>query len=428
MALESVANLSQAVRELELLERNRQSEFDDLARTRNDAKALAKDMIRRDWVTVWQAQRLLKGRGHELVLGSYLLLEQLGEGGMGKVYKAKHRLMGRTVALKVIRRERLVHPDAVRRFHREIQAAAQLSHPNVVLAYDADRLGDVHFFAMEYVQGSDLGKIVRDRGPLPIREACDYSRQAALGLQHAHERGLVHRDIKPSNLLLTAAKEEIMRAALGGVIALSLSDEPRGVIKILDMGLARVAEPLVGEDPSRITHEGLVIGTPDFLAPEQARNASTVDIRADLYGLGCTLFYMLTAQTPFPGGTPTEKLLKHAIDPAPDVRGLRGEAPAGLANVLAKMMAKKPEDRYQSPAEAAAALEPFSLNSPAARPVAPAPNPFADSVFNAPIPVTITPEKSGGAIPRQTWIAVGVIAGASLLLVVVFGLLFRALL
>jgi serine/threonine protein kinase len=359
-----------------------------------------------------------------------LLLEQLGEGGMGKVYKAKHRLMGRTVALKVIRRERLVHPDAVRRFHREIQAAAQLSHPNVVLAYDADRLGDVHFFAMEYVRGSDLGKIVRDRGPLPIREACDYSRQAALGLQHAHERGLVHRDIKPTNLLLTDAKEEIMRAALGGVIALSLSDEARGVIKILDMGLARVAEPLFGEDPSRITHEGLVIGTPDFLAPEQARNASTVDIRADLYGLGCTLFYMLTAQVPFPGGTPTEKLLKHAIEPTPDVRALRADAPAGLASVLAKMMAKKPEERYQSPAEAAAALEPFSMNSPAPRPVnpAPAPNPFADSVFNAPIPVNATSEKSGGAIPRQTWIAVGVIVGASLLLVVLFGLLFRALL
>ena len=421
MLVESVATLSQTIRELGLLEAERQREFDELSRKRTETKSLAKDMIRRDWITIWQAQKLLKGRGRELILGSYLLLEQLGEGGMGRVYKARHRLMSRTVALKVIRKERLAHPDAVRRFHREIQAAAQLSHPNVVLAYDADQLGDVHFFAMEYVEGLDLGRIVKERGPLSVADACDYSRQAALGLQHAHERGLVHRDIKPSNLLLTVSQAEIRRAALGGIISLDLGGETRGVIKILDMGLARVAEPPAGEDPSRITHEGLVVGTPDFLAPEQARNASIVDIRADLYSLGCTLFFTLTGQVPFPGGTPTEKLLKHSVDPTPDVRSLRPEVPANVAALLAKMMAKKPDDRYQTPVEVANAIQGIAANGWRPAPTAPA-DPFADSVFNAPIPIINRP------IARQSWLTIGLIAGAALVLVVILGLLLNMLL
>jgi serine/threonine protein kinase len=281
--------------------------------------------------------------------------------------------MGRVVALKVIRRERLTNREAVRRFQREIQAAAQLAHPKVVLAYDADQIGDIHFFAMEYVDGIDLGRLVRDKGPLPIREACDYIRQAAHGLQHAHERGLIHRDIKPTNLLLTMSREETVRAALRGATASasaprSGNDPVPGVVKILDLGLARLQETADGEAPSRLTHEGFVIGTPDFLAPEQARNASTVDIRADIYALGGTLFYLLTGQVPYPGGTPTEKLLKHAIDPVPEVQPLRPDVPDDVAALLRRLMAKQPEERFQIPGELAVALEPLCLEPGSLRP------------------------------------------------------------
>ena len=333
--------------------------------------AFAKDLIARGLLTLWQVQMIFKNRVGELQLGSYLLLEHLAEGGMGTVYKARHRLMGRIVALKVIRRERLTKPEAVRRFQREIQLAGQISHPNVVMAYDADQLGDTHFFAMEFVDGIDLGKLVKQKGPLPVREACEYIRQAALGLQHAHERGLIHRDLKPSNLLLTMAKGEALRASLSGVLSVKGPDKPgssatlQGVIKILDLGLARLQET-DSDDPNRITLEGLVVGTPDFLAPEQARNSSTVDIRADLYGLGCTLYFLLTGQVPFPEGTPTEKILKHALDPVPGVELLRRDVPLELAALLRKMVAKKPEERFQTPAELAAALEPFSLETASA--------------------------------------------------------------
>ena len=181
-------------------------------------RALAGELIRRGWLTPYQVNQLLQGRGRDLLLGSYVLLERLGEGGMGQVFKARNWKLGRVVALKLIRKERLDNPDAVRRFQREIRAAAQLDHPNIVRAFDADEVDGTHLLVMEYVEGTDLAKLVKKDGPLPVDKACDYCRQAALGLQHAYERGLVHRDIKPHNLLLT----------------------PGGVVKILDMGLARL--------------------------------------------------------------------------------------------------------------------------------------------------------------------------------------------
>jgi serine/threonine protein kinase len=373
MSADLILAFREALAETNLLEAGQLAIVDELRADVSDVRLLAKELIQRQLLTAWQVQMVLKNRAAELLLGSYVLLDMLGEGGMGKVYKARHQLMGRVVALKVIRQERLTNQEAVRRFQREIQAAAQLSHPNVVLAYDADQIGDIHFFAMEYVDGIDLGRLVKDKGPLPIREACDYIRQAAHGLQHAHERGLIHRDIKPTNLLLTMSREETVRAALSGVIATSTASrsgsEPiPGVVKILDLGLARLQETGDGEAPSRLTHEGFVIGTPDFLAPEQARNASKVDIRADIYALGGTLFYLLTGQVPYPGGTPTEKLLKHAIDPVPEVQQLRPEAPEEVAALLRRLMAKRPDERFQVPGELAVALEPFCLEPGSLRP------------------------------------------------------------
>lgn len=339
MKLDPLTTFLEALRQSEVLPLDRWQAISQWAKeTRVDAQSVAKELVQRGWMTVYQVKQVWKGYGNELVLGQYLLLDKLGEGGMGEVFKARHRRMERDVALKVIRKERLASPEAVRRFQREIQATAQLVHPNIVMAYDADQVRDRHFFAMEYVEGCTLSELVRQRGPLPVREACDYIRQAATGLQHAHDLGMVHRDIKPSNLLL---------AAKGGIV------------KILDMGLARLQEGPDGEMVSRITQEGHILGTPDFLAPEQARNPRTADIRADIYALGCSLFYLLTAQVPFPGGTTTEKLLRHWREPPPDLRTLRPDLPPGLPEIVSRTLAKRPEDRYQTPEELVHALEPY---------------------------------------------------------------------
>src|SRR5262249_31228812 len=238
-----------------------------------DVKALARDLIRREWLTVYQVNKLLQGRGQELFLGPYLLLQRLGEGGMGKIFKARHQRLRRIVALKVIRKERLDTPNALGRFYNEIRAVAQLAHPNIVRAYDADEVDGKHFFTMEYVEGTDLAQVLKKQGRLPVALACDYVRQAALGLQHAFERGLVHRDIKPGNWLVSTA----------------------GVVKIRDVGLARRC--LDEEDENGpLTREGAVMGTVDYLAPEQARDSHAADVRSDLYSLGCTFYHLLTGE------------------------------------------------------------------------------------------------------------------------------------
>jgi serine/threonine protein kinase len=373
MAIEKPDDFVAAVRPLKILEPAAQAALEANAALHADARSLAQESVRREWLTKWQAEMILNDRGSELVLGSYLLLDKIGEGGMGKVYKALHRLLNRVVAVKVIRKDRLSNPDAVRRFQREIQASAQMSHPNIVLAFDADQVGDRSFFAMEYVQGIDLDNLVRDQGALPIAEACDCAWQTAIGLQHAHERGLVHRDIKPSNLLLCTARDEAVKAALSGIISEKALDSaadlapPQGVIKILDLGLARITEYASGEEPSHLTQDGIVVGTPDFLAPEQARNASKVDIRSDIYGLGCTLLFLLTGEVPYPNGTTTEKVKQHAKSPVVSLLSRRPDAPPELDAVLARAMAKKPEDRHQTPAEFADALLPFTSDASIAR-------------------------------------------------------------
>jgi tRNA A-37 threonylcarbamoyl transferase component Bud32 len=273
---------------------------------------------------------------------------------MGAVFKARNWKLGRIVALKLIRKERLDSPEAVRRFQREVRAAAALDHPNIVHALDADEIRGTHLLVMEYVEGAiDLARLVKANGPLPVAQACEFIRQAALGLQHACDRGLVHRDIKPHNLLLTA----------DGTL-----------VKVLDMGLARLDQSAPEDESSTMTQDGMVMGTPDYIAPEQAVESHTVDIRADLYSLGCTFYYLLTGQVPFPGGTFIQKINKHQFEQPQPLEQVRPGVPPGVAGVVRKLMAKLPSARYQTPAELAAVLAAGASAGPQdsrARPVAP---------------------------------------------------------
>jgi hypothetical protein len=262
----------------------------------------------------------------------YRVLGPLGAGGMGVVYKAVHLLMERVVALKVLNRSLTARPGFAERFRREVKAAARLAHPNIVTAYDADEAAGTHFLVMEYVAGTTLDREVARRGPLPVREACELARQAALGLQHAHERGMVHRDVKPHNLLLT----------------------PGGQVKILDFGLARVVEE--GGAGALTLPSGTLLGTPDYVAPEQARDPGRADIRADIYSLGCTLYHLLTGRPPFPAGTALQKLLAHQEYSPPPLETARGDVPQELTRVLERMLAKDPARRYATPADVAADL------------------------------------------------------------------------
>src|SRR5262249_2602984 len=219
-------------------------------------------------------------------------------------------------ALKLMRKEKLANAASVKRFYQEVQAASQLHHPNIVIAYDAAEIDKLHYLSMEYVEGTDLAKQVKENGPLPIATACEYARQAAVGLQHAHEKGLIHRDIKPHNLLV---------AQTGG----------SAMVKVLDMGLAR----LQSQGETGLTQAGQVLGTPDYLAPEQAFDSRKADIRSDIYSLGCTLYFLLTGRAPFTGETLTQVLLKHQMEEAPALVSLRRDTPPPLQAVIGRMMA-----------------------------------------------------------------------------------------
>jgi serine/threonine protein kinase len=347
--------------------------------TSPDVNALAKELNKRGWLTPYQIKQIHKGKGADLTLGTYQLCDLLGEGGMGQVFRAKHTRLGREVALKFIKKEKLAKGSTIDRFRQEIQAIAQLSHPNVVLAYDADEVNGVNFYTMEYVDGPDLTRIVRDKGPVSIPEGCEYIRQAALGLQHAAQRGLVHRDIKPSNILVSKS----------------------GQVKLLDLGLAMFHQPLE-VDAGRVTVEGFILGTPDFLAPEQARDSSKVDVRADIYSLGATLYYILTGKVPYEMSSPTDKVMAHCMAPVPSLCAKLPQAPPALDAVIQWMMAKLPEHRPQVPAQVAAALQPFC--TPPSGAIAPPPShiPGYYPAPQAPAPAPAPDESSiRFAIPRE---------------------------
>jgi formylglycine-generating enzyme required for sulfatase activity len=347
----NAAALLAALRQHQLLSEKQLEELsrDSVLARCADAPALAQELLARDWLTPYQANMLLRGRGNALIVGPYVLLARLGEGAMGHVYKARHQYLGRIAALKVFRKGLLAElgEEGLARFYQEVEAAGRLAHPHVVHAYDAGPAGAAHFLAMEYHESIDLARLVNQVGPLPIAQACDYLRQAALGLQHAHERGLVHRDIKPSNLLVALPNMWHDASPPGASVW--------GLVKILDLGLARLSQNL--RSSKSITLEGHLMGTPDYMAPEQADDPHNADIRADLYSLGCTFCFMLTGQPPFPGGNFLQKVNRHRSEEPLAVENLRQDVPEAVLAVQRRLLAKRPEDRFQTPAALAEALQ-----------------------------------------------------------------------
>jgi serine/threonine protein kinase len=393
---------------------------------------LAASMVRDGMLTQFQAGQFLKGRWRGFIIaGKYRLLEHLGAGGMATVFLCEHVSMHRRVALKVLPPAQARDPGAVERFYREARAVATLDHPNLARAHDIDHDGKVHFLVMEFVDGPSLVDIVRKRGPLPVPRACNYIRQAALGLHHAHLAGLVHRDIKPGNILVDRS----------------------GVVKVLDLGLARFFRDQL-DDITKRFDDNTALGTVDFLAPEQALDSHQVDCRADIYSLGATFYALLSGRTPFGPGTSMQKMLRHQLQKPEPLPQLRPDIPEGLAAVIEKMMAKVPEERYPSAAEVHQALAawdtealhppadeelpqlsprsqgpgssvrspvPSALSSPSVRPAPAAPAP-ADAVLPAPSAATPLPAAARRAGPD--WRSWAIIGGAAVLILggAVFGL------
>ncbi len=269
-------------------------------------------------------------------LGDFELVGYVGGGGMGRVFRAIDTRLGRTVALKVLPPEQAADPDALQRFQNEAQSAARLDHDNIARVHHVGEDRGLHYIVFEFVEGLNVRGLVEQRGPLPLAEVISYTIQVADALAHADARSVVHRDIKPSNVLITA----------------------EGRVKLIDMGLARMrhADPAVGD----LTASGVTLGTFDYISPEQARDPRNADIRSDIYSLGCTVFFMLVGQPPFPEGTVLQKLLQHQGDQPPDVRQFRPELPEETSRILQKMMAKDPRQRYASAADLAADLLPLA--------------------------------------------------------------------
>lgn len=340
------------------------------------AGLLARFLVERGALTRFQAEMLLAGRTSGFVFGQYRILDEIGRGGMGRVYKAMHATMHRLVAVKVLSSKFLKTERAQKLFQREVRAAAKLVHPNIVTAYDADLVGDRHYMVLEFVDGPNLERLVREHGPLTVGQACEFARQVATGLQFAFERGMVHRDIKPANLLVQGSGPLTLPSSPArgeGTTAPSpLAGEEGRVrggctVKILDFGLARLHTPSGDGRPdesSILAENNAVLGTPDYVSPEQAQNVHAADIRSDLYSLGCTLFFLLTGQPPFPGGRLLDKVARHTKEKAPRVEKLRPDVPPAVSHIVEKLLAKKPAERFQTPAELAAALEPFAVDAP----------------------------------------------------------------
>jgi serine/threonine protein kinase len=299
---------------------------------------LSRALVKAGKLTPYQAAAVYQKKSRGLLIGNYLILDKLGQGGMGVVFKARHRLLGRVGALKILPPSFARDRDAVLRFRREVEAAGRLKHPNLVAAQDADEDRGVHFLVMDYVEGRDLDRIVRERGPMPVVQAIDCLIQAARGLEAAHAQGIIHRDIKPGNLML----------------------ENSGTVRVLDLGLARIvdaANPFSKTAAGRLTQSGMYMGTIDYMAPEQAEDSHRVDHRVDIYSLGCTIFYLLTGREPFPGETVLKRLIAHMMHPAPSLRSDRPGIHAAVEAAYQKMMAKRPEDRPASMTEVIALLE-----------------------------------------------------------------------
>ena len=332
MTMLDTSSFMEALADERLLEHEQYEELTSVMLPQcQDALILARELAYRGWLTPYQIEQIMADQAHTLILGSYVLLEPLGEGGMGRVYRARNWKLNRIVAIKVIREEQSRDPAVIARFQREIRALGKIRHPNIVLAVDADFRPGMIFYAMEYVEGADLGQYVRQHGPLPIADACNYIIQVADALQSAHDLGLIHRDIKPSNLLLT---------------------EPDHSIKLLDLGLTRCEVPIDDSVFIELTRAGALIGTPDFMSPEQVKDSRGADSRSDLYSLGCTFYYLLTGVAPFDHVRAiVDKLYAQCETEPRPIEELRGDIPPDIAEVIHKLLAKRRRDRFQSPNE-----------------------------------------------------------------------------
>jgi serine/threonine protein kinase len=306
---------------------------------------LAGFMVRDGLLTHFQAEQFLLGKWRRFTIGKYKVLERLGSGGMGSVYLCEHKFMRRRVAVKVLPAAKAEDAASLERFYREARAAAALDHPNIVRAYDIDQDENLHFLVMEYVDGASLQEVIKKQGPMSLLYAAHYTRQSAVGLQHAHEAGLVHRDIKPGNVLVDRS----------------------GTVKVLDMGLARFFND--EEDILTKKYDESVLGTADYLAPEQALDSHNVDIRADIYSLGATFYFCLTGSPPFSEGTVAQKLIWHQTRQPKPIRTFRQDVPEGLAAVVDRMMQKDKSKRFQTPAQVIEALAPWT-----AKPIQPPPD------------------------------------------------------
>jgi serine/threonine-protein kinase len=296
-------------------------------------RRLARRAVESKLLTFWQAQQLLAGRTSGFKIDRYVLLEMIGQGGMGRVYLARDTRLTRRVAIKVLAPERLSNPRAVKRFQREARVGAQLQHENLVRIYDFGESSGRYFLVMEYMEGKTIGTLIAEQGSMPAATAARLVRQVALGLEHAHRKGLVHRDVNPYNILVSRD----------------------GTAKLADLGLAIA---IADEDP--VTRDGATVGTFDYVAPEQARNSRAADIRSDIYSLGCTIYHMCAGRVPFPGPSLPEKLLGHqTIEPTPLSRLIPG-FPEGLSEIVRRMMKKSPDERYATPLQVALALEPYA--------------------------------------------------------------------
>lgn len=306
----------------------------------DDPEQVAVHLIEEGLLTRWHCDKLLDGRHRGFFLGKYRLLRHLGTGGMSQVYLAEHTLMHQQRAIKVLPKHKVNDSSYLERFRLEAQATAALDHKNIVRAYDIDNEDDNHYLVMEFVPGKDLSQVVRERGAnfLDYELVADYIIQAAEGLQHAHEQHLIHRDVKPANLLV----------------------DDRGVVKVLDLGLALFSNP--DRESLTLLHNENVLGTADYLAPEQAINSHDIDHRADIYGLGCTMYFMLTGHPPFQDGTLAQRIAKHQTQIPPDVRGERPDCPPELVEICHRMMMKKPSERPQSAQDVSDALKRWLSN------------------------------------------------------------------
>lgn len=335
-------------------------------------QSLARQLIETGKATRFQVRAILAGASKGLRIGDYIVIDRIGGGGMGSVYKARHRIMKRVVALKLLPRAATDNPRLVQRFYREVEAAAALTHPNIVTAYDAGEFKGIHYLVSEYVDGLDLSQLVKKHGPLPLASAVDYTVQAGRGLTFAHEHGVIHRDVKPGNLLLSRD----------------------GKIRVLDMGLARFTEGDQTISEASLTVTGRLMGTVEYMAPEHAANPKNADHRSDVYALGCTFYRLLTGQLPYKGETAVELIIAQREQPTPRLADAVPGVPDAVQQVFEKMLAKLPEDRYQTMAEAVDALASAARTTKLPAAAAPA---FADFDHESDSQVDTRLDSKGGS-------------------------------